>query len=205
VTVQELVDAVLQEGQFDATQAQALRWLSTRQQKMVTRARALRKSTTIQTMAGQQEYLLPEGIVQIMEVRVDGVVYGRALHSDIGNSFIVLEGEGGVVAPEEESGGELSIALIPTPTTGGKDIVVRASMTPPELDVGDNNTLKVPLEHQDALISGAIATALQRLESRPDLAQSYETQFADACEEWRQQISRRYRGTGPARIRLYQT
>lgn len=62
--------------------------------------------------------------------------------------------------------------------------------------------LKVPSEFYDALIEGAIATGLTRVESRPDLAAPFETKFADACTELLTEVNKRYRGSGPAQIRL---
>jgi hypothetical protein len=51
-------------------------------------------------------------------------------------------------------------------------------------------------------VSGAIATGLQRQEYRPDLAQAFEQDYENACEEWRRQVRRRYRGAGPTAIRI---
>jgi len=62
--------------------------------------------------------------------------------------------------------------------------------------------LKVPPEFYDALIEGAIATGLARVESRPDLAAPGEERFAAACSELESEVNKRYRGSGPAQIRV---
>lgn len=40
------------------------------------------------------------------------------------------------------------------------------------------------------------------MESRADLAQTFEQTFSDACEELRRQVERKYRGSGPQQIRV---
>lgn len=62
--------------------------------------------------------------------------------------------------------------------------------------------LRIPPEFYDDLISGAIATGLERVESRPDLAAPYEAKFDAACGELQTQVSKRYRNSGPAEIRV---
>lgn len=62
--------------------------------------------------------------------------------------------------------------------------------------------LKTPPEFNDALIAGAVATGLARLEARPDLAQEGNSVFAAACQELEAQVNKRYRGSGAATIRV---
>lgn len=206
-TVQSLIDTVRSEAQFDVTDAQALTWLDRRHKSMVVRARALRKTTTVAggTVANQRDYALPTDIVEVLEVNVNGLPYGQATHTDLSygaQGWVVLSGVGGVVASEESTTGGPEIALYPTPTTAGLVILVRGVFRPGTLTVGDDTTIIVPDEYQDAMISGAIATGLKRQEYRPDLAQGFEQEFEAACEEYRRRVSRRYRGAGPATIRI---
>ena len=102
------------------------------------------------------------------EVTVDGITYGRANHTDlsISEGYLVLDGEGGVVAAEESATGGLEIALYPTPTEAGNEIVVRAAWLPPDLSTSDDTTLKVPQDLTEALIAGAVGTGLRRVEHR---------------------------------------
>jgi hypothetical protein len=204
-TVQGLIDSVKNEGSFDVTDAQALAWLNRRHERMIIRARAYRKTTTLTTVASQRDYTLPADMVEVLEVAVDGTPYGRAHHTDLlygSQGWVQLSGIGGVVASEESTTGGPEIALYPTPTQGGLSVTVRGTFRPADLSTSDNSTLVVPSEYIDALISGAIATGLKRVENRPDLAQAHEQDYEAACEEFRRQIARRYRGSGPTPIRI---
>lgn len=207
-TVQQLVDDVLNEGSFDATADQALRWLNRRHRVMVARSRCYRYSASIgPTVANQRDYALPADVVEIFEVTVDGMPAGHARHVDLALgalSYVILSGVGRVMAPEEDAAGAAEIGLYPTPDTAGQTITVRAAFLPPDLSVADNTTLKVPLDFTDALVSGAMATALERApgDFRPDLADRHTQRFEAGCEELRRRTNRRYRGTGPAQIRV---
>jgi hypothetical protein len=209
-TVQGLIDQVKSEAQFDVTDAQALTWLDRRHKKMVVRARAYRKTATIAggTVASQRDYALPSDLVEVLEVNVGGIPYGHSTHTDLSygaQGWVVLSGIGGVVASEEDASGGPEIALYPTPTTSAQPILVRGIFRPSSLAVGNDSTIVVPDEFLDSLVSGAIATGLERQEYRPDLAQSFEQDYSDACEEWRRQVRRRYRGAGPSTIRIVGT
>jgi len=206
-TVQSLIDQVKTEAQFDVTDAQALAWLDRRQKKMAVRARAYRKTATIAggTVANQRDYPLPSDLVEVLEVTVGGLPYGRATHADLSygaQGWVELSGIGGVVSSEEDSSGGPEIALYPTPTTAAQAILVRGIFRPASLVVGTDSTIVVPDEYLDSLVSGAIATGLSRQENRPDLAQGFEQDYENACEEWRRQVRRRYRGAGPTPIRI---
>lgn len=205
-TVQDLLAAVKSEASFDVTDPVALGWLNRRHRVMVQRSRCYRYTVQLgPTVAGQRDYPLPTGLVESYEVDVNGLVYGKAKHTDLANGaagYIVLSGEGGIFGAEESATGDLEVALYPTPTTTGDTISMRAAWLPPDLSTSDTTTLKVPQSFTDALIAGAVATGLRRMEHRPDLAQPHEQEFADACEELRRLVRRQYRGSGPAVIRV---
>lgn len=205
-TVQGLIDQVKSEATFDVTDAQALAWLDRRHKKMVVRARALRKSVSVgPTVANQRDYALPADNVEVHEILVDGTPYGRATHTDLAYGalgWVVLDGVGGVASSEETATGGAEIALYPTPTQSGLTITVRGVFRPADLVVGQDTAIMVPDEFLDSLVSGAIATGLARKDYRPDLAQSFEADYENACEEWRRQLRRRYRGAGPTPIRI---
>lgn len=205
-TVQGLIDQVVTEAQFDVTSDAALAWLDRRHKKMVVRARAYRKSVSVgPTVSGTSDYALPTDLVEVLEVSVGGLPYGRGTHTDLAygaQGWLVLDGIGGIVSSEETASGGAEIALYPTPTTNGTAITVRGVFRPASLTVGVDTTILVPDEFLDSLVSGAIATGLARQEYRPDLAQSFEQDYESACEEWRRQLRRRYRGAGPTPIRI---
>lgn len=211
-TVLELVEAVLEDGQFDATQAQVLRWLNTRHKQIVVRARSFRKQLSLgKTVAGQASYVLPAGIVEILQVTVGGYVYGQARHNDFAEGelgYIWLGGGmGGIAGRDDTAAGEPQLRIFPAPKAGlspepGGDISVYAAVEPPQLVVGEDASIKIPDEYTDALVSGAIATGMLRVESRPDLAAQHEAIFEKGCGELLRVVNRRFRGTGPARIRV---
>jgi hypothetical protein len=204
-TVADLVTAVKSEASFDVTDAVALAWLNRRHRAMVARSRCLRYSVSLgNTVADQRDYALPDGLVMLTEVTVDGIVYGRANHADLAveQGYLVLDGEGGVVTAEESATGGLEIALYPTPTESGDPIVVRGAWLPPDLSTSDATTLKIPQDLTDALIAGAVGTGLRRVEHRPDLAQPHDQEFAEGVETLRRRVASRYRGSGPSRIRF---
>lgn len=205
-TVSDLLTAVKSEASFDVADAVALGWLNRRHKVMVRRSRCYRYTASLgSTVANQRDYAIPAGLVESYEVDVGGLVYGKAKHTDLANGaqgYIVLSGDGGIFGAEESATGDLEVALFPTPSTSGDAITMRAAWLPPDLSTSDNTTLKIPSSYNDALIAGAVATGLRRVEHRPDLAQPHEQEFADACEELRREVSRRYRGSGPAQIRV---
>lgn len=205
-TVSDLVTAVKSEASFDVTDAVALGWLNRRHRVMVRRSRCYRYTASLgSTVAGQRDYALPTGLVESYEVDVGGLAYGKAKHTDFANGaqgYVVLSGDGGIFGAEESATGDLEVALFPTPTTSGQAITIRAAWLPPDLSMSDSTTLKIPSSYNDALIAGAVGTGLRRVEHRPDLAQPHEQEFADACEELRREVNRRYRGSGPAQIRV---
>lgn len=206
VTVQQLVDDVLVEASFDATPAQALRWLSRRHAKMVARSRCFRKTVSIgPTAVDVRDYSLPVDVVEVYSITVAGIPYGKASHVALeqgARGFITLSGDGGVAVGDEDAAGLREVALYPTPMTAGDTIEVRAAFLPPDLVVGTDSTIKIDLDFADALVAGAIATGLRRIEHRGDLAAPHEQEFADGCEELRRRVQRRYRGAGAAQIRI---
>lgn len=219
VTVAQLVQNVLTEGNFDATEPQALQWLSRRHELICARSKCFRKNLEVgPTVAGTRSYAVPAEVVEIHEVQVTsspetgslGVPYGAAKHSDIAEGalgYIWLGGlylavGGGIYTRGYGATGEDKLSLYPTPTENGLQIKVFAVCRPEDLTVGEDAGLKIPPEFADALVSGAIATGLSRLEARGDLAAEHESRFAQACDELRGQTAKRFRGSGPATIRV---
>ena len=205
-TVAQLVEQVLSEGELDAAKSQALRWLTVRQRQMCRRSRWLRKTITLGAVTGGVgTYTVPAEVVEILEVRLGGVVYGHARHVDPAEGaqgYVWLGGAGGIAGREDTSAGAQVLRLYPTPTASGAVLEIYAVCRPPDLAEGSDSTLVIPGEYCDALVAGAIATAYLRLENRPDLASPHETVFNDGCGELTQQSNRRFRGTGPAQIRV---
>src|SRR4029078_12974345 len=91
--------------------------------------RASRKSVSMgPTRASRRDYALPSDLVEVLEVSVDGMPYGRATHTDLSygaQGWLLLDGIGGVIASEETASGDAEVALYPTPTQAGLTVTVR--------------------------------------------------------------------------------
>lgn len=205
--VAELVQDVLVEGGFDVPTTRILRWLNTSHRTMVVRAQCFRRSLELgPTVALQQDYVMPAEVVELTEVVVAGFVYGEGRHQDIANgaaSRLWLGRLGGISTRDDDSAGLPHLALYPIPTTSGEPITCMAVCLPPNLSESDDTTLKIPKHFQDALVNGAVAIGLARVENRPDLAVPKQQAFEAACTELEAQTRNRFRGrTGPVQIRV---
>lgn len=204
--VAQLVADVLEEGQFDADEAKVLRWLSRRQRTMCARSKCFRRAIQLgPTVAGQPAYAVPAEVVEIREVRVAGVVYGQGRHVDIAQGaghYLWLSGTGGIAMREDSGAGVTELSVFPVPTDSGIELAITAVCLPPDLLTTDDTTLVVAPNFHEALVNGAIATGMLKVEARPDLAGPFETLFNEACEELAGQTGRRFRGAGPAQIRV---
>lgn len=212
LTVEQLVNGVLEDGQMDLSQEQALRMLNARHRKMVARARAYRQMLNIgNTAAGVSSYPLPAGIVEILQVTVGGYVYGQARHNDFAEGelgYVWLGGGmGGIAGREDTAAGVAQLRIFPAPKAGespgpGAEISVYAAVEPGVLSIGADANIAIPDEFEDQLVAGALATAFLRIESRPDLAAQHEAVFEEGCQELLRVVNRKFRGSGPARIRI---
>jgi hypothetical protein len=204
--VQALVNAVIEDGEFDATPAQALRWLSSRQKKMTARTACYCKTLSLgNTVAGQDTYSLPAEIVRVLQVTVGTFPLTQARHDDFAKlaaHWEILLGEGGIVGREDSAGGAAQLRIAPTPGDALSSIAVYAAMLSPGLVIGDDATLVIPADYYDALISGAIATGSERTEARYDIAAQAEGKFDAACQELAAATTRRFRPVGQQKARV---
>ena len=209
-TVGELVTNVLTEASFDVTEAQALQWLSRRHELMVVRSECFRQKIQIgPTVSEQNQYAVPSRVVKIRELQINKIPYGTGKHRDIPENalgYIWLDGiyvaaGGGLEVRDYDESGNSLVTIIPTPMEAGQEITLYAVCRPEPLVVGQAG-LRIPPEFYDALVAGAVATGLTRVESRSDLATPLEAQFNAACLELLRQTRERFRGSGPAHIRV---
>lgn len=205
--VQGLVDAVLEDGEFDATPAQALRWLNSRQKQMTARSACYRKTISLgSTVEGQAVYPIPADVVRVLQVTVGGFPYPEQRHGDFAlleKHFERLIGPGGIMARDDSGAGNEQIRIAPTPGNEPLALSIYAIMLSPDLSLTDDSTLVVPPDYYDALIAGAIGTG-SRGEARYDIAGVAETAFAASCQELNVATRRKFHGPGPARIRVQQ-
>lgn len=207
--VAAMVSSVLTEAVFDVTEPQALKWLTQAHRLLVIRSECFRKMLSLgNTVEGQANYAIPAEVLEIREVLVNGVPYGNGRHSDVAASvlsyiwFQNLIAGGGVSAPEYTEAGLEELSLVPVPKESGLPIVVYAICRAPALLTADDTTLKTPVEFDDAIIAGAIATGLTRVENRPDLAAPHNATFEAAATALLRQQRRRQRGPGPRQLRV---
>lgn len=202
MTGQELVDQVKQQG-FDNTDAEILGWADERQKEMVATARARRKRLSAgPTVADQASYSMPAGVVEIYEVTVDGEPYGRSPHTDIAQANqadLVWVGNGLYVADADSSAVD-KITLIPTPEEAGSTVEIYAAVKPDTLTLG--GTVFIPDEFVRYLRYGAMATGWDLNAEDGNTSQRYEAGFETGKELYRRWVARRFRGSGPAQIRV---
>jgi hypothetical protein len=199
------VDSLVAELQavVDVDATAAVRLLNRRHRQMVARGRCYRVPVAFgSSVADQAAYPFPASpqIVELQQVTVDGVPYGKARRND-GYSYSqgALEWSGpvGLWFAEEDS----TLILTPAPGTAGLAIVGQALALPPDLVAGGAaTTLKIDLDLVDALVEGAAATELFRIGEGDPV--SFETKFDTACEEQRRRARRRNRGSGTTQIRI---
>jgi hypothetical protein len=206
-TVSAVVSEILAQGALDLSQSEALAILNRRHKTMVRRARSYRKSAVVSggTVANQQAYTPPAGLVEALEVTVGALTYTKARRTDIaagGQSRLVVSGDG-VFMETATSAGVDQLALYPTPTSSGSVIEVYGAYVPPDLLIDNSVPFQVDDEFVEGLMAGVFASALNRPgEARSDLAVAQEQIFEAACMEAKRVEARRLRGSGPTQIRL---
>jgi hypothetical protein len=206
-TVSGLVGEIVAQGSFDATNTEVLAWLNRRHKEMVCRARGYRKALSLgNTVAAQQEYTVPAGVVELYDVSVGGLPYGKGRRSDIvenAQGWLWLSGPGGEVIESASSSAVTTLALVPVPSSGGDAIAAFAAVAPPDLLIDNSVPLVVDDEFVEGLLAGVFATALNRPnEGRSDLAAAQQGIFEDYVSRYSRRVARRLRGPGPSRIRF---
>jgi hypothetical protein len=205
--VSDLVTEIIAQGAFDSASADVLKWLNRRHKEMVVRARGYRKTLTVgTTVAGTQAYNVPAGVVEITDITVAGLSWGKGRLTDIAadaNGWLWLDGEG-VIVQSASSGAVSQIALVPAPSSSGSTIAApNAAVMPPDLLIDNSVPLVIDDDFVEGLMAGVFATALNRPnESRPDLAATQQAIYENAVSEYSRRVKRRLRGAGPTSIRV---
>jgi hypothetical protein len=205
-TGQQVVDQVKQQG-FDNTDTEILGWVDERQKEMVAAARARRKSVSAgPTVAGQGNYTLPEGIVEIFNVRVGtgvlGPLYTRAsasVHAAYEQAALSYDGAGFFV-PWATNTGTDQFWLVPYPTEAGHTIFIESAIEAETLALADD--LFIPDQFVRYLRYGAMATGWDVNAEEGNTSDRYEARFEQGVERYRRWVARRFRGSGPAQIRV---
>jgi hypothetical protein len=202
VTAQQLVDEFLGQWNFDVSEAEALTWLDRRHKKMVRRSRCNLKTVAVgTTTAGVSDYAIKA--VEIMQVLVDGVPFGKAPRS-AQNAYsrgrlVWTPADEGLFVSTANGSGVSEVGLIPPPTQTGLAIQAFAAM--PATDLVLASTLLVDDDYHEVLQEGMAATGYARDVEQLPSADRCEARFDAGCEEYRREIKRRMR-SGPAQIRV---
>lgn len=206
--VSDLVTEVIAQGAFDASSADVLKWLNRRHKEMVNAARAYRKTLTVgTTVAGTSAYAVPAGVVEITDIEVAGLPWGKGRLTDIAagtQGWLWIDSLGGLIVQSASSSGATQIVLVPAPATGGDAITApNAAVTPPDLLIDNSVPLLIDDDLIEGLLAGVFATGLNRPnEARPDLAGTQLGLFEQAKADYARRVTRRLRGAGPSRIRM---
>lgn len=200
----ELVAAVMDQGGFDetatgSTEDEVKEWINSAYRRMVVRSKWRKAQVELgETVADQAEYALPAGVEDIEE----GILVGgepwhpvgqKALwHLKYGNA----SASGGVWAADYSEDGSVQIELYPAPETSGVVISALGVLAPPVLEDSDDTPI-VPSDFHDAIIDGAVATGLRRIDERIGEADSFDMRFVGEIENLRRRGNARL-STGPA-------
>ena len=203
MTGQDLVDQLKQLG-FDNTDDEILEWANERQKEMVAVARSRRQLVSIgPTVVDQPDYDVPATIVHLFEVAVSGAPYGGTIHTDLAladQSDLVWLGNGLWAVGENEDDGTKKIRLIPAPSEAGQTIVLYAAVRAPELTLAGQ--VYIDDEFVRYLRYGAMATGWDLNAEDGNTSERYEARFEAGVERYRRWVARRFRGSGPAQIRV---
>lgn len=202
MTGQDLVDQIKQVG-FDNTDDEILGWADERQKEMVAAARARRSLVDIgPTVADQQAYDLPATVVHLFEVTVSDAPYSGTIHTDIalaGQSELVWLGNGLWNVGEDDAGAR-KLYLIPSPTEDGQTIIAYAALAAETLTLAGD--VFIDDQFVRYLRYGAISTGWDLNAEDGGLGERYEARFEQGVERYRRFVNRRFRGSGPAQIRV---
>lgn len=204
----ELVAAVMDQGGFDetatgSTEEEVQGWVNSAYRKMVVRSKWRKAQVELATtVADQAEYALPETVEDIEE----GILVGSEPWDRVGQHTLwhlkygTDRASGGVWAPDYDDDGTKQIELYPAPEEAGVSISALGVLAPPVLE-DDGDAPIVPSDFHDAIVDGAIATGLRRIDERIGEADSFDTRFNSEIEGLRRrgiaQLS-----SGPAVIRV---
>lgn len=191
----------------DVTAVEALSALNRRHRTMVSRARSYRKVVELgPTVAGTGFYAAPAGLVEFLPggLRVGGIPYSKARRDDVyaqAQGTLSWTGPGGLVVVDADDTGVQGLSFVPEPTEDDLSIEAFVALLPADVVSGNPATaLRVDADMYDALVDAASATFLWR-QGEGDYATA-EQRFDAACEELRRRVNHRFRGPGPAQIRL---
>lgn len=208
----EIVDKVKKEGGFDTTAAgmsdtTVLGWVNEAYARMAEESKWVKQTREFgPTQAGVSQYVLPETVLDVAMIRVDGSApWLRASTEQLwqlqGQTAWTV-GAAGVFAPNFQSDNDAVVELYPAPTADGQTIEGLATVVPDELRLDSDIEPLVPDYAHNAIVDGAIAIGMRRIFQRHDIAASYEQKLDAMIQKLQRRVNSRI-GSGPARARIY--
>lgn len=205
---EELVAAVADQGGFDSRATGSSTsdiggWINEAYRKMAVRARWRKAQVELAvTVADQAEYALSDDVLDIIEgITVDGAPYASTGQETLwrlknGDASV----DSGVWAGDYTDTGAQQIELYPAPDEDGLSIQALALLAPSVLEA-DGDTPIVPVDFHDAIVDGAIATGLRRIDERLAEADSFEARFREEIETLRRRGNMKL-SSGPVRAQV---
>lgn len=208
MTLDELVAGVLGQGGFDVDPAMATSWLNEMYKTAVARSKWREETTSLgSTVVGQAQYDIPESVVDIVAITLDA---GAGLSDwqrigttdlwDVKTGRQFLRGTGGVFAPAFGPNGEKRVELYPVPTIAGTAITALVAVQAIAMVSGSDVPI-LPEDMHGALMDGAIALGLRRMDERSDSASVPADVYGGMVLELSRRKNSRV-GSRPSRMRL---
>lgn len=183
MTFDEIVTAVRDQGGFAVTDSVIGGWINERHREAVAQSKWLEQEQSLGvTVVDRGDYDIPAGVVDIVGIYLDRGEgpehWARVSPTDMwavkaGRKH--LRGSGGVFAPKFGTAGEKRIELFPAPEVAGTTIVSLAAMLPAAMVSGSSPV--IPEDMHGALVDGAIALGLLRMDERADSSAVFEARF----------------------------
>lgn len=190
-------------SQYDVSQAQAVAFLNERLARLIAESEwALVKSSLGTTVAGQSNYQLAAGLVDLQAVRIDNgddasLYYATSLdelwRADVGN------GDATGFAIDYQADGDVEIRLHPAPETAGLEITGLFAQLPTALTYGGGAAVPLPADVHTHWLAGGQADCLD-LEGRQDLSAKYEQRFETGILKLVRRKNSRGDGAAPVRM-----
>lgn len=207
MTFEEIVAAVADQGGFDtratgSSTSDIEGWVNDAYRKLVVRSKWRKAQVQLGlTVTDQAEYVLPDTVEDIIEgILVDGEPYARTGQETL---WRLKSGRAsartGLWAEDYSSTGQAQIELYPAPDSDDLEIQALAVISPDELSAAMVPT--IPEDFHSALIDGAIATGLRRVDERIAEADSFEGRFLEAIEDLRKRGNAKL-STGPVELQV---
>ena len=198
-----MLDRVRRAAGMDVDEGQAGDWLNERYKRMVIEADWSKELVDLgDTVADEDDYMLPDSVREIHELRVGSVPYRRIgvqtlwdLQGDVAYS----SGSGGFYAPTFNASGESKLTLFPIPTEAGSEISARCTTEPDDLSGADEPM--IPVEFHTYIVDGALADAFALVDENLAAADRYEQKYEVGVEKLRRRQNSRV-GGGPHFVQI---